>query len=71
MISITISIPTKMKTQLERLSKKEQQNKSEIVRDALRQYFKRKEFSELREKMVPHAQKMGVYTDDDVFKLIS
>lgn len=71
MISITISIPSKMKNQLDRLSKKEQQNKSEIIRDALRQCFKRKEFRELREKMVPHAQNRGIYADEDVFKLIS
>ena len=71
MSAITITIPSKMKAQLDRWSKREQQKKSEIVRDALRQYFVRREFRELREKMVPRAQKMGIYTDEDVFKLVS
>jgi metal-responsive CopG/Arc/MetJ family transcriptional regulator len=71
MSAITINIPSKMKTQLERWSRRDQQKKSEIIRDALRQYFVRKEFRELREKMVPRAQKMGVYTDEDVFKIVS
>jgi metal-responsive CopG/Arc/MetJ family transcriptional regulator len=68
---LSINLPSKMKAQLDRWSKKEQQKKSEIIRDALRQYFTRKEFDELRTKMVPRAQKMGVYTDEDVFKFVS
>ena len=71
MSTISITIPEKMKSQLDRWSKKEQQNKSEIIRDALRIYFTRKEFHDLRDKMVPRAQKMGIYTDEDVFKLVS
>ena len=71
MSTISVNLPTKMKSQLDRWSKKEQQNKSEIIRDALRQYFTRKEFDELRSKMVPRAQKMGIFTDEDVFKLVS
>ena len=71
MTSITISIPSRLKAQLDRLSRRQQQNKSEIVRDALRQYFARTEFRALREKMIPRAQKQGIYTDDDVFKLVS
>jgi metal-responsive CopG/Arc/MetJ family transcriptional regulator len=71
MSTISISLPNKMRVQLNRWAKRERQKKGEIVRDALRQYFMRKEFRELREKMVPRAQKMGVHTDEDVFKLVS
>jgi metal-responsive CopG/Arc/MetJ family transcriptional regulator len=71
MSSISVNLPSKMKAQLDKWSKKEQQKKSEIIRDALRQYFTRKEFDGLRAKMVPQAQKMGIYTDEDVFKLVS
>jgi metal-responsive CopG/Arc/MetJ family transcriptional regulator len=71
MSAISVNLPPKMKTQLDRWSKKEQQKKGEIIRDALRQYFTRKEFDELRSKMVPRAQKMGIFTDEDVFKLVS
>jgi metal-responsive CopG/Arc/MetJ family transcriptional regulator len=71
MSSISVNLPSKMKAQLDKWSKKEQQKKSEIIRDALRQYFTHKEFDGLRAKMVPRAQKMGIFTDEDVFKLVS
>jgi metal-responsive CopG/Arc/MetJ family transcriptional regulator len=71
MNAISVHLPSKMKAQLDRWSKKENQKKSEIVRDALRQYFTRKEFDELRAIMVPRAQKMGIFTDEDVFKIVS
>jgi metal-responsive CopG/Arc/MetJ family transcriptional regulator len=71
MRAISVNLPSKMKAQLDRWSRRENQKKSEIVRDALRQYFTRKEFDELRAKMIPRAQKMGIYTDEDVFKLVS
>jgi metal-responsive CopG/Arc/MetJ family transcriptional regulator len=71
MSAISVNLPSKMKAQLNRLAKKEQQKKSEIIRDALRRYFTQREFQELREKMIPRAQKMGIYTDEDVFKIVS
>ena len=71
MSTITISLPPRMKSKLERISKKEQQDKSEIIRDAIRRYFFRRDVDELRERMIPRAQKMGIYTDEDVFKLVS
>ena len=71
MSTVTVNLPDKLRSQLNRWSKREQQKKSEIIRDALRQYFTINEFRELRAKMVPRAQKMGVYTDEDVFKIVS
>lgn len=71
MSTISVNLPSKMKAQLNRWAKKEQQKKSEIIRDALRRYFAQRDFHELRARMVPHAQKMGIYTDEDVFKLVS
>jgi metal-responsive CopG/Arc/MetJ family transcriptional regulator len=71
MNTISVTLPSKMKAQLDRWAKKEQQKKSEIIRDALRRYFAQREFRELRERMIPRAQKMGIYTDEDVFKLVS
>lgn len=71
MNAISVTLPAKMKAQLDRWARKEQQKKSEIIRDALRRYFAQREFRELREKMIPRAQKMGIYTDEDVFKIVS
>jgi metal-responsive CopG/Arc/MetJ family transcriptional regulator len=69
--TLTISIPTRIKTQLEQASKKENMRKGEIIRDALKQYFAQREFQDLRKMVIPKAQKQGFYTDEDVFKAIS
>lgn len=69
--TITISIPTQIKSKLDKVSKKESMRKGEIVRDALKQYFAQREFQLLRKMVVPKAQKQGFFTDEDVFKAIS
>lgn len=71
MSSLTITMPSKMKSRLDRISKKEHQDKGEIVRAAIRKYLFRKDVDELRERMIPRAQKMGIVSDEDVFKLVS
>jgi predicted transcriptional regulator len=69
--TLTISIPTRIKAQLEQVAKKENMRKGEIIRDALKQYFAQREFQDLRKMVMPKAQKQGFYTDEDVFKAIS
>ena len=69
--SITVNIPTQIKKKLDSVSKKENMRKGEIIRDALKQYFAQKEFQELRQMVIPKAQKQGFFTDEDVFKAIS
>jgi len=69
--TLTVSIPTRIKVQLEQVSKKENMRKGEIIRDALKQYFAQREFQNLRKMVIPKAQKQGFFTDEDVFKAIS
>lgn len=69
--TLTISIPTGIKSTLDKVSKKESMRKGEIVRDALKQYFAQREFQQLRKMVIPKAQKQGFFTDEDVFKAIS
>jgi len=71
MTSITVNIPQRVKNRLERLSKQQRRKESTIVRSALERYLSRLEFRAIREELVPEAQKRGIHTDDDVFKLIS
>lgn len=71
MTTITIHIPKKIKIRLERLSKQQRRKESTIIRTALERYLSRLEFRAIREELVPEAQKRGIYTDEDVFKLIS
>lgn len=45
-------------------------SKSEVINEALRQYFIEKEFQGLRSRLIPYAQKKGVYTDEDLERLL-
>lgn len=45
-------------------------SKSELINEALRQYFIEKEFQGIREKMVPYAQGKGIYSNEDVERFL-
>lgn len=49
---------------------KEGHTKAEIINEALRQYCLEKEFEMVREKLLPYAQAKGIYTDEDVKRLL-
>ena len=69
MITITVMIACFWNHQ--RNSKQQKQKESTIIRTALERYLSRLEFRAIRDELVPEAQKRGIYTDEDVFKLIS
>ena len=69
--TITVSLPAKVRKRLDRLTKEENLNRSNVVREALRQYFARREFQRLRASLVPEGEKRGLYTDEDVFREVS
>ncbi len=69
--SVTISLPADLKKKLDRASKRGHVNRSDIVRDALRQYFALQDFRTIRQKAVAEAEARGIFTDEDVFKEIS
>ena len=69
--TITISVPKSLKQELDGMVKKEHLNRSDIIREALRQYFARQEFQRLRRLMIPEAESRGLYTDEDVFRTVS
>lgn len=69
--TITISIPKSIKQKLDRIIKEEHLNRSDVVREALRQYFTRQEFRRLRQLMIPEAESRGFYTNEDVFRKVT
>lgn len=68
---ITISLPQTIKRKLDRIVKAEHLNRSDVVREALRQYFAAQEFRRLRRLMKVEAEKRGIFSDEDVFRLVS
>ena len=69
--TITISLPKDMRKALDRVTKERGVSRSDVVREALRRTLFLEEFQALRERLIPLAQKQGIYTDEDVFKLVS
>lgn len=70
--SVSISLPEAIFKQLRSQSKKENASWSEIIREALREYLFRAEFSRLRRKALIEATKRGIsLAEEDIFKQIS
>lgn len=49
---------------------KQGMTKTQIINEALRQFLIDQEFKAIRAKLVPYAQTKGIYTDEDVFKML-
>jgi len=69
--SLSISLPEAIKAQLDAASKEEGITRSDVVRQALRDYLFNRRLRALRARMLPRAQSTGVITDDDVFSRVS
>lgn len=68
---MTISLPNDLRRQLAQAAKREGINQSEFVRKAVQDKLWRDAFNSTRRKLVAKARAMGIYSDEDVFKLIS
>jgi metal-responsive CopG/Arc/MetJ family transcriptional regulator len=69
--TLTISLPEKVRVQLDRVSKTEGISRSDIVRESIRDYLFIRQFRSLRKTMVSKASQQGIYTDQDVFDRVS
>jgi metal-responsive CopG/Arc/MetJ family transcriptional regulator len=69
--SISVSLPENLKVELDRVSSDEGVSRSDLLREALREYLFVKKFRALRGCMMARAQAGGVFTDEDVFERMS
>lgn len=69
--TLTVSLPSSVRKDLAALVKRTGKSRSEVVREAVRRQIALERFRSLRERLVSKAQSRGIYTDDDVFKLVS
>ncbi|MHB1605943.1 MAG: ribbon-helix-helix domain-containing protein [Leptospirales bacterium] len=69
--TITISLPEGIKAVLDEATKEEGLSRSELIREALREYLIVRRFRQLRQQMIPYAQNQGIHTDQDIFNRIS
>lgn len=68
---LSISLPADLKDELDQATAAEGISRSDLVRDALRAYLLARRLRALRAAMVPYGEAQGVFTDDDVFRLVA
>ena len=66
--SISISLPEDLKAELDEAVRLEGVSRSDVVREAVREYLFIRRFRALRQELIPYAEAAGVFTDEDVFR---
>ena len=69
--TITIRLDDKLANKLDHVAERTGRTKSDVIRDALRRQLAIAILDEVREELVPLAEKQGIYTDEDVFRELS
>lgn len=69
--SISISLPEDLKEDLDTFIRSEGITRSDVVREAVREYLFARRVRALRQRLMPYAEAQGIYTDEDVFREIS
>lgn len=64
---LTISIDKELKKSIARKALELNTTQSELVKKAIQKYIIHQEFQELREMLIPYAERAGYYTDEDIF----
>jgi Arc/MetJ-type ribon-helix-helix transcriptional regulator len=69
--TLTISLPPALRRDVSRAAKSRRMSESEFVRAAVQRQLWSDAFEETRRQVVPRARAAGLYTDEDVFKIVS
>lgn len=67
----TISLPPTLQKDVAKAAKRNNVSVSEFVRRAIQDKLWEDAFDESRRMLMPQAQAIGIYTDEDVFKQVS
>ena len=69
--TLTIRLDSDLNDLLTKASRRSGQNRSAVVRDALRRQLRLSQFEGLRRRIMPLAEARGFLTDEDVFSQVS
>ncbi len=69
--TLTISLPDKMKKEIDQLTKEEGITRSDLIRESLNDYLYFRKLNKLRNKLIIKALSNKVFTEDDVFNRVS
>ncbi len=67
---ITVSLPTDLLRETQRVAKEETRSRSEVIRDALRQYLASRRWQRLRQWGAETAERLGLKTEADLQRLL-
>ena len=68
--TVTIRLDDSLAEMLDHVCEGTGRSKSDIMRDALKRRLSIELLDMAREKLVPLAQRQGIYTDEDVFEML-
>jgi metal-responsive CopG/Arc/MetJ family transcriptional regulator len=68
---ISVSFPENMAKELDRIARESGRTKSDLIKEALREFLWEERFLRLRKSLTRKAKAKGLVTDDDVFRAIS
>jgi len=69
--TITISLPEKVRKEIDQVADMNGLSRSDIVRESVCDYLFVRQFRCLRKNLVAKATERGIYTDQDVFNQVS
>lgn len=68
---LSVSLPEKMSEELDRFAKSTGRNKSDIVKESLSIFIWEMKLRAVQKKLGPKAKRLGIVSEEDVFKTIS
>ncbi|MBI3084229.1 MAG: ribbon-helix-helix protein, CopG family [candidate division NC10 bacterium] len=67
---ITISLPSDLLQETQRVAREEERTRSDLIRDALRQYLASRRWQRLRQWGAETAERLGIKTEADLQRLL-
>ena len=62
----SVSFPTSLSEEIEKVAEKEHKTKSGVIQDAVRQYLELRKWQKAQSKLSAIARKIGISNDDDI-----
>lgn len=69
--TLTISLPTNLVRELGRVTRARGATRSAVVREALAEYLWHARWEQVSRPLMALARRKGIYTEEDVFRLVS
>lgn len=68
---LSVSLPENITKELDKFAKSTGRNKSDIVKESLSLFLWEMKLKAVQRKLVTKAKRLGIVSEDDVFKVIS